>query len=633
MNAKRMRVSSFLRMPCQHADDEIQFEPGVNIIVGPQNSGKTKLLSMLDYLMGDTGTPEASFGGDLAAKYDSAQAVFIIAGEQVKVERRWKEPGARSKVFVNDAPISAESFSAEWLKRLGIPILHFPQGNPYGTRAWPTLGWRTLLRHVYRQQLLWGNLADKQPDSEQHACITQFLGIAESLFSNEFAELVNKQKRVIELRAAKEQFMSMLHEVSKDLLQASEIGVALTADSITSAIERLTESTDALRQRRTELLLSLQRDSGGGGANEADPFARLSQRLADLQSKREQGLARLKRTEDRLLELEQYRDSLNDELSRLDRAKSGAEILGALKVTHCPACDQAVKAASGSDGKCFLCGQSIAALQTDGTQRLEFEIRQIQSELREAAELIAAVTEEQNSLRQLGQQTDEELQAVNDELRPARAATSAILPPEVSILDMEIGKCQEQQRQLGRIRATLGRREQLSSDIDRITEEASLLEAEVARKAGCVEFEKAGDVLSENMNTYLNAISAANAGSWTKGAVTVSIKERTVRLALGGTDYKGQLGGTLMLYFLFAYHFGLLALAARAESNYPGYLILDFPAELEEATSIADKENFVLEPFVPLTTRPEMTGTQVIAAGRAFANLQGVHRIELANVW
>jgi hypothetical protein len=84
---------------------------------------------------------------------------------------------------------------------------------------------------------------------------------------------------------------------------------------------------------------------------------------------------------------------------------------------------------------------------------------------------------------------------------------------------------------------------------------------------------------------------------------------------------------------LLAYHYSLLNLTIRPTARYPGLVILDVPAELEEGTSIADKENFVVQPFIDLLTQRAGTPTQIISAGSAFEGLQGVNRIELNHIW
>jgi hypothetical protein len=61
--------------------------------------------------------------------------------------------------------------------------------------------------------------------------------------------------------------------------------------------------------------------------------------------------------------------------------------------------------------------------------------------------------------------------------------------------------------------------------------------------------------------------------------------------------------------------------------------MIDFPANLEDRAAIADKENFILEPFVELLQKEEMQGCQVIAAGRSFKGLKSVNAIEFDEVW
>src|SRR5258708_32600905 len=104
-----------------------------------------------------------------------------LMAEDWVIERKWKEAGSRTKINVNGEMMDIKQASDLLMERLNIPLVHYPQGSLYGRRAWPELGWRSLLRHVYRRQALWTDLADSQPDSEQHACLMQFFGIAEYL--------------------------------------------------------------------------------------------------------------------------------------------------------------------------------------------------------------------------------------------------------------------------------------------------------------------------------------------------------------------------------------------------------------------------------------------------------------------
>jgi hypothetical protein len=100
--------------------------------VGVPTTGKTKWLQTLDFLLGDFGTNpfENSSDPTLAETYDAASTLLLIGGEQFLVERRWKEAGAKTKLFVNGSAISPSDFQSLLLERLNIPSLHFPKGNP-----------------------------------------------------------------------------------------------------------------------------------------------------------------------------------------------------------------------------------------------------------------------------------------------------------------------------------------------------------------------------------------------------------------------------------------------------------------------------------------------------------------------
>lgn len=77
------------------------------------------------------------------------------------------------------------------------------------------------------------------------------------------------------------------------------------------------------------------------------------------------------------------------------------------------------------------------------------------------------------------------------------------------------------------------------------------------------------------------------------------------------------------------YHYALLSLVADSRYNYPGLVIIDFPMQLANGTSIAEAENYLVAPFIELCNRVGMEKTQFIAAGRAFENLPNTHQIHL----
>jgi len=633
MTTRTFLVNELVRSPQTGPEDRLELTAGVNVIVGMPNTGKSKWLQMLNYLLLSEDSPADVFGEDVAAKYTSITGMLTLAGEPLKIERRWDSNTPKSRIFINDEAKNIKEFLFEVQDRLGIPLLHYPQGNPLGQRTWPELGWRSLYRHMYRRQQLWGDIADKQPESEQHACILQFCGLAERLFSEEFGRLVEKQKRIIELQAQKEHFLDTLSQVSKDLLSAEEVGVGLTPQSLDFAHKRVQLEIEQLQSERQTILVELTaKVQSTPGPNVPGRLDRLMEELATLEGRAEQLRVALERSQSRIAEVEVYHTSVEQEAGRLERAMKAGRVLADLKVTHCPACDQPVKPQS-SFSDCYLCHRPMPTPPiATSAARLELEMEQTKAVLQEATEMVGVLAKDKEGLETELVHVTGQIAQIRLMLRPVRAAAASVLPPEIGLLDMKMGQKQEQIAQIGRVAKSLAYREVLANEINSIQKEVSALEQEVARQSSALDFEKASDHLRDGMVTYLNAIKQAVPNAWTQKEPKVILDDRKARFLVGDRKWDTQLGGTLSLYYLLAYHYALMGLVKVDSYHFPGFLALDFPAELDGA-STRDTENFAVEPFVTLLATEGFQACQVIATGAAFEGLKGANRIEFTKVW
>lgn len=637
MNSKTLIILEAARSPEDGKEDRLQFSTGVNVIVGPPNTGKSKWLRMMDFLLGSKNNAAESFGEDLADKYETVSAVVRIGDSEYVLERRWKQPGATTKVFVNDEAYNLVEFYEFLMSELEIPIVHFPQGNPYGPRSWPELSWRSLLRHLYRRQSFWSDLADNQPESEQHAALLQFLGVGTRLFSADYQELVANQKRIVQLQTTKDQFVDMLQRVSQEILTEKGVEVAITPQSIALALDRILVEIGELEEKRTALIGESIEKANSKNENEvrsSSVVEELSAKLAHLNVDRGRTVNEITDSEARLDELRSYRKSVIDERARMGRAAEAGGIIADLKVTNCPVCDQEIIPRE-NDNDCYLCHRPMPRSGDNlvGKQRLEFELEQLEGEILETDELISHLTDNWGSLKKRLDEIDSQIRLTQDSLRPTRVAISSILPPDLHLIDLEIGRLQERREQLLRIQRTLHQRENLSDEIQEIEDALIDLEQKVLEQSRGIEFERLGDRMGDIMNDYLNQISESAETSWTQGKVSFRINEKRSDIRVGEEPWRTKLGGSLTNIFLLAYHYSLLSLTKFSECNYPGLLLLDFPAEIEESTSVGDKENFVLEPFVGLMAQDGMHETQLIAAGSSFENLAGSTRIEFSRIW
>lgn len=179
----RLRINSLSRRRTDGSVEFLSLGPGVNLLAGSPNSGKTTWLQMLNHLLGAETAANEIFSFDVVERYSAVSAELQVGESHWHVERRWNEQGVRSKVLVDDCSFSTTDFQKELMSALGIPILTYPKTDPASNATWPTLSFRMLLRHLYRQQRFWTDIANKQPDPETRACILLFLGLAERIFT------------------------------------------------------------------------------------------------------------------------------------------------------------------------------------------------------------------------------------------------------------------------------------------------------------------------------------------------------------------------------------------------------------------------------------------------------------------
>ncbi|MGU3537365.1 hypothetical protein [Methylobacterium sp. A54F] len=615
--------------------EELIFEPGVNLLIGRPNTGKTKWLQTLDFLLGDSGDNpfEGAEETGLPDKYDAAAAQLMIGREEVRVERRWIEKGAKTKIFVDEVAMSAGDFQAWLLEKLNIPRLNFPKGNPMSGQTWPELSFRMLLRHIFRQQRFWGGIADQQPDGEQHACLLQFLGLAERVYTDAYGSLIHLRMKAERLKAKRDQFGETLEELARDVLQDPGLTVSVNSSSVKAALARLQQDANDLDNKRHVVLKS--------AGDQAIPsplrgrIAQLGEERATIIVRLEEQQRKLKATSDRMDEMTRYYKDLTDELDRLARAEDAGAVLSDLRITHCPACDQSVSTRKFEAHHCFLCDQNLpdeTVIEELGAVRLRFESDRLSSELKEADELLFLLRREQKKLSSEIQNGEERLRIIERELLPARHAVSALVQEEVSAIDVELGQLSERERQLGRVLAALGIGDDLTKQIEELEKEIEPLQAEVDRTIQSTDFGAASTLLEDGMNDYLNALNAQKPGIWRHNPINIDISRSGFSIKVGRRRWNMALGGTDTLYFLMAYHYGLLALSNQPSCHYPGIAIIDVPGEFS-GEAVEDKENFIVQPFIDLLKREEYKGAQLIMTGASFKGLKDAHFEKLSHVY
>ncbi len=308
------------------------------------------------------------------------------------------------------------------------------------------------------------------------------------------------------LKARREQFSQTLGQLACDIIAEPEFSVSVTANSVRSAQSRLADDVLALRERRRALLADATRRALPVAAQSY--VSHLAERRSVTVKGIEQTRAALGAAAERQAELKRYRDGLANESERIARAEGAGEALSDLKITHCPACDQTVTQKVDTE-HCFLCHQSMPdkiVLKELGVVRLRFERDRLASELKEADELLQAVSKEVSSLAASIAHTEEALTMIERELAPAREAVSSLIQEEVSALDVALGQASERERQLSRIAGALDLEKDISGQISALEKEMQPLQDRVNELVAMTDFDAAASKLEDGMNSYLLTI-------------------------------------------------------------------------------------------------------------------------------
>lgn len=629
----RLFIHVLKRTTRDEIDETLPFEAGVNVVVGQQNSGKSTWLKMLDFLLFDTDSAKVRFDPAIVTKYRSVSADMTVGERRLVLTRQWDDDGGRSIHLIDGERVASNEAESLLLKLLQIPELRYPQGAPTSERTWPSLGWRSIFRHIYRRQEFWNELVPRQPASEQHAVLLQFLGLAEILFSDELAQLVDKRREIVRAENRKDFFFQLVQQIAPGLFAEQELQVGLTEASIETAKQRLDGEIDSLVTARSIELDRVRRLVDQGSAD----LQRLLAERAETLSQHGKAKAAVADLERRLTELVNYRQTLGQERERLTRAEVSASLFSDLRVTHCPACDQSVEARHGKPGCCFLCEQALPS--EDGSNaiakaRLKFEQEQIAKEAAEAGELIAKAQADIAQRRLEVTEAGRVLERLDATLRPFQASASQLVPEGVALIDQRIGSFVARKESLNRLYDPLRQRDTFSALIDQLRKEALELEAQVAAREEGASFEAASDWLSEGFTTYLNRIQALDANTWTKaGAVTVRVNDRKTNIFIDGKPARTQLGGTLTIYFSFAYQYALLDLMRRPGTHFPGLAVMDTFPDIAMGAGLRDPLGLVVRPFAELAAQKTIAPVQIILTARDFPATEKVHFVRLTDAW
>lgn len=556
---------------------EIPFKAGLNLLIGPQNTSKTRTLRIADFCLGHPQNARDRFSQAMVAEYREFTLEIRINGSAHVLTRRFKASGQQRQIDVDGTIIEASEFSRWIAERLGWgwPPISIPRGLHSATIVNEIpLTFRAAYRHIYRRADSWTELASGEFDYLRRGVIAFLLGIARQVYRGSQVQITQEQQRLEELERRRVELRATLNEAVERAASGFRERGTTSLDSIEQTVREVEDQISAVQTERDELASTL-RESPGYDAQQDASVAALHEEIR-LLSEEEARLSEIISEQGILIE------TLRADIQRLERARAATIRFNTVMVTACPQCHQAVSAEDAEEGRCYVCHQSVA--HDTRERRLDLEQRLLREELAELDETIQKSEVQLGVIRrEKARQTDRRQQLL-DRLDRERRELVTPLIRTFERLQRTLGQLEQRRASLlqlvqlrGRVTALVREQQQVSERLDQLqrtshaqASDRGLIMARTSRLAAW-------------MNTFLDNLSE---GGRLGGRVTVD--PNTLEFFVGSDVWTNVLGDELKIPFLLAYHYAYLRLSEEEDIPFPRLVILDNPFQQDVGAEVIE---------------------------------------------
>ncbi|HEV2754744.1 MAG TPA: AAA family ATPase [Actinomycetota bacterium] len=415
---------------------EIDFEPGLNLIVGTISTGKTSLMRLLSVLLGSkySGiTPEVDRTVTrVAAEVVIGETTYSIHRPLVQTDTAKVDVAGGGEALRLPARQPDEGYPVTYgtwlLERLGLPDLRIPTAptRPAESATTPV----SIADYMQYCQL-------KQDEID-----IDILGATEWFTDYKRRAVFRILYGTYDARVA--QLQDELRAVESELRQLRQGRSALERVLENSAFENRAEIEEALHawEHRVEELRSSRRDIRDE-ARTSDTAVRLNDRLVEL----DKAIADLAAQRDRELssadDLRELRNELESQAVRLTKAIVAGERLFDFDFLLCPRCGLRLGRSRVDEQHCYLCLQPLG--ETTTPEQLVGELDRVNAQILETDELTAAHTRRALSIDaklvvarddrvRIGQDLDRHLEGfISDRVEALEQEAAALAEAEANV--------------------------------------------------------------------------------------------------------------------------------------------------------------------------------------------------------
>lgn len=589
--------------------DEYAFESGkLNVLTGVRNSSKTTTLKVIDFCLGDRGSPADALKAAVASEHVEVSTDLRVDGRPFTLTRYFTH-GRMGKIGINDDEIAAADFSDWILNELGWPNLLIPKGlHPTSATEKTPLSFRNTLRHFYRNEDSWTSFADKEQEFTRRAVVSQLLGFVRSRTAqaNRDFDLAQAKRRLNDAEAVDREVRESTLQAVTAISQNLGLPLVRSAEEVAGARRELRRELDAVYERRRLLTEEIQGLTAGAPAagSPAGYDPSLTDTYSEVTNRLRQATEEVANLGHLLEEHQRSARTVTAEVSRMERLATSIEVFDTLPVRLCPAGEQNVDPHRDHDeDACYLCFQPV---DDDKRQRrAQVEIRSLKSELDDLDDVIARSQDDLTSARTHQQQLHAQQAQLAQELNQRRAAELAPFMATLEGLAAQIAQLEHKLTAFPAMEEIFQRR----TDAHRSVLSAQLLVEQIEKEqahatvSGLSPMNRCS-IFADRMNAFLARYRDT---LWVAGQV--SIRDTDLTFYVGSKPWDQGLGAEAKVLFFLAYSYATLFLEADLDEEcaFPGLLLLDNPYQQGIAAGV------VQQALIELAEAARATGTQIIS--------------------
>ncbi|MEV4201091.1 hypothetical protein [Micromonospora globbae] len=542
----------------------VEFNPGLNLIIGDITTGKTTLVRLIRALLGtmpDGLPPEVDYVDAIRGRVMLGSRAWQLYRPQTTtsdalVEVSEVHPDPDREVIALRLPVARadRTYSTFLLDQLRIPAISVPQARtePTGTLTPVTmtdwLGYCIITgdeldTEVFGHKRQWRNLKRRW-----------VFELTYGYYEPELARL-NAQLRRVELQLGS---LDQDAAIREKFLADTPFADAGVLDF------RLSACTADLEQ------VIAQRRALGTAAGEVPGVQELRQTLLATRTRRAEVTDRLARLEAQITDLKDLRRQLSHQSARLTRAIVADEWLVDFDFIVCPRCGNDIEAARTTPHLCYLCLQEPRPAPSQA--QLLTEQDRIASQISETDEVIEGRQKAQESLKQEAERLDE---LITDLTANLDQRTQAFISDRANQIEHHAARQAQLEAEIQRLReyATLLRRhqEQLAGRGALETQQEEL-RAQIQRRE-LSQLDAEGNVLAleRRILEYLHELHIPDLGQ----ELTVKINRKTYLPEVAGRSFDELSSQGLKTLVNIAHALAHHTVAIDRNLPLPGLLILD----------------------------------------------------------